>query len=95
MDSAKKERLEDVKAKFGLDPDDVGNRPRGWWIVDTIEDEEESAKVKVGDLCIKTRDGGSNTPDLTAGVYPNYRGTSEDGFDCTYRYYYYSPIAMA
>ena len=79
--------------RFGLDPESVGLRHRGWWVVEKIEEEEEWGHASVGDLCVKARDGGSNEPDMSVGRYENYRGSSCDGFDCTYRYYYFAPLA--
>ena len=79
----------DIKNKYGIDPNSIGNRPRGWWIVDKIEEEEERAGAKVGDLCVKTRDGGGNPIDPSAFKVGNCIGSAEDGFDRTYRYYYY------
>jgi len=86
MDKAK------IETRFGLDPESVGLRHRAYWIVETVDYEEAQAGAKVGDLCVKARDGGGNDPDLTAGSYPNFRGTACDGFDRTYRYYYYAPL---
>lgn len=43
-------------------------------------------------VCVKARDGGCNTPDVNAGSYGDYVGTACDGFDVTYRYYYYHPV---
>ena len=83
---------DEVLAKFGVDPDVIGNRPRGWWIVDTVDSEEEYANARVGDLCVKTRDGASNPIDPLAFRVGNCVGSSEDGFDCTYRYYYYREL---
>jgi len=77
---------------FGIDPDTVGNRPRGWWIVEIIEEEEVIGNAKIGDLCVKTRDGGGNPIDINAFKIGNCVGTAEDGFDRTYRYYYYRAI---
>ena len=86
---------DDVIARFGFDPESVGIRHRGFWIVCKIEDEESEACAQIGDLCVKARDGGGNPPDCTASRFPNYRGTSCDGFDCTYRYYFYAPLTPA
>jgi hypothetical protein len=80
---------EEAIAAFGVDPESVGNRPRGWWIVEKIEEEEEQGNAQVGDLCVKTRDGASNPIDPNAFKVGNCVGSSEDGFDCTYRYYFY------
>lgn len=81
--------LEQVIAAFGVDPRKVGNRPRGWWILEEIEFEEENGNAQIGDLCVKTRDGASNPIDPDAFKVGNCVGSSEDGFDQTYRYYYY------
>lgn len=83
---------EDAIARFGFNPECVGERHRGFWIVDRVEDEEESAGASLGDLCIKARDGSGNPPDCNAGSFGRYIGTAEDGFDSTYRYYYYRAI---
>jgi len=83
---------EEVVKKFGVDPEAVGNRPRGWWIVEEIESEEEDAGAQIGDLCVKTRDGASNPIDPNAFKIGNCIGSQQDSFDCTYRYYYYRPI---
>jgi len=87
-----KPTLEEIQTKFGINPDRIGNRPRGWWIVKTIDEEEEYAGAKVGDLCVKTRDGASNPLCIDSIKEGNCIGTQEDGFDCTYRYYYYSEL---
>lgn len=86
---------DEVIEKFGINPDATGNRPRGWWIVDEIDDEESSGNAQKGYLCIKTRDGGSNPICMDALQKPNCVGSSEDGFDSTYRYYYYKPLSAA
>jgi hypothetical protein len=80
---------EEVIAAFGVDPDNTGNRPRGWWIIEKPDYEDERAGAAAGDLCVKTRDGASNPIDPDAFKVGNCIGSSEDGFDCTYRYYYY------
>jgi len=82
----------DIKNKYCIDPNSIGNRPRGWWIVENIDEEEEIAGAKVGDLCVKTRDGGSNPIDPNAFKVGNCIGSAEDGFDRTYRYYYYRAV---
>ena len=82
----------EVIKKFGVNPETVGNRPRGWWIVENIENEEEYVGAQLGDLCIKTRDGAPNSIDSDAFKVGNYIGSEEDGFDSTYRYYYYRAI---
>lgn len=82
-----------VIAKFGFDPDTVGNRPRGWWVLDERNEEAEIATAEIGDLCVRTRDGGSNPIDVDAFKVGNCIGSSEDTFDCTYRYYYYRAVA--
>ncbi len=84
--------IEEIKEVFGFDPNGIGNRPRGYWIVREVEGEEETAGAKEGDLCVKTRDGASNPICMSALQIPNCIGTAEDDFDCTYRYYYYRPL---
>ncbi len=83
---------EDIIKLFGFNPEQVGLRHRGFWIVDKVEYEESEAGATTGDLCIKARDGGGNPPDCNAGKYGNYIGTSCDRFDETYRYYFYRPL---
>ena len=82
----------EVEAKYGFDPETIGLRHRGWFIVEVIEDEENQAGAEIGDLAVRTRDGGYNAPDPAAFRKANYRGTACDGFDMTYRYYYYKPL---
>ena len=89
------EELRAIMEKFGVDPTKIGNRPRGYWIIETakqMDEEEESAGAKIGDLCVKTRDGASNPISAEAFKVGNCIGSSEDGFDRTYRYYYYQAI---
>lgn len=85
---------DEVFEKFGFQPNAVGLRNRGWWIVEKIEDEESAGGASIGDLCVKARDGASNPMDMHAFKIPNCVGTAEDGFDCTYRYYYFSPLTV-
>ncbi|MBE3589980.1 MAG: hypothetical protein IMW98_08540 [Firmicutes bacterium] len=87
--------VEEVMARYGVDPRSIGLRHRGWWIVTEIEDEEEQAGAKIGDLCVKARDGGCNAPDPAAFRAPSFRGTACDSFDETYRYYYFAPLEEA
>ena len=82
----------DVNRIYGFDPMDIGLRHRYWWIVEVLDEEDRIAGAKVGDLCVKARDGASNPPDPNAFKKPNYRGTVQDEFDCTYRYYYFAPL---
>ena len=84
---------ENAVCRFGFDPATIGLRHRGWWIIDEPDEDDARAGAKKGYLCVKARDGASNPPDTKAGLYPNYVGTTQDDYDCTYRYYYYSPLA--
>jgi hypothetical protein len=77
---------------FGVNPEAVGHRYRGWWIVEAIDSEEETGNAKLGYLCVKTRDGGGNPVSADAFKVGNCVGSSEDWFDRTYRYYYYAPL---
>ena len=89
--------IEEIIEKFGVNPTKTGNRPRCYWVLeqeDQIEFEEASAGCRVGDLVVKTRDEGSNPIDPDAFRQGNCIGTSEDGFDCTYRYYYYRALDL-
>ena len=83
---------EEMIAKFGIDPEQTGNRPRSSWIVERIDDEEEQGNAQIGFLCVKTRDGSANPICMEALQKPNCVGTAEDGFDRTYRYYYFKPL---
>lgn len=83
---------EEVFEKFGINPETIGRRHRGWWIVEEIDEEEEYAGAKIGDLCVKTRDGAYNPIDINAFKVGNCIGSQEDGFDNTYRYYYYRAL---
>ena len=83
---------EEAIARYGFNPESVGERHRGFWVVDVIEEEESDGGAQIGDLCVKARDGASNPPDCSAGSFGIFRGTSEDGFDSTYRYYFYAPL---
>jgi len=86
-------RIAELEAleQFGLNPFTTGNRPRSFWLVDEIGEEEESAGAQIGDLCVCTRDGGSNPMCGQCLKYDNFRGTAEDNGDQTYRYYYFFP----
>lgn len=83
---------EEIIKLFGINPDTIGLRNRGYWIIDSIDDEERYGNADIGYLCVKARDGGGNPMDIDAIKIPNCVGTSEDGFDCTYRYYYFKPL---
>jgi hypothetical protein len=85
----------EVIRRFRVNPEAVGNRHRGWWIVKELDSEEEDAGAQIGDLCVKTRDGASNPIDPNAFKVGNCVGSQEDGFDRTYRYYYYREIEIA
>lgn len=81
--------IKDMIKIYGINPKKIGKRNRCWAIVDKIEEEEEYAGAKIGDLRIRTRDGGYNPIDDKALRIKNFVGTANDSFDCTYRYYYY------
>jgi len=74
---------------YGFNPFHIGLRNRGFWVVEEIEREEDIAGAKVGDLCVKTRDGGDNPEDDSVYKISNFVGTSCDSFDPTFRYYYF------
>lgn len=78
---------------FGLDPREVGNRYRDWGVYNEVGWAERHLSLEDYGcyLAVCGRDGAANPPDLTAGVYPNYVGTTQ-GVDRTYRYYYYAPL---
>lgn len=86
------ETVDDVIKRFGFDPTRIGLRHRSWWIVSEIEDEEERGGAQIGDLCVKARDGGLNPIDTNAFRSGNCVGSACDGFDQTYRYYYYRAL---
>lgn len=83
---------EEAVVVFGFDPEIIGIRYRAWWIIDKIEEEELHGNAKVGYLAVRARDGGGNEIDVEALKLPNFVGTAESSFDCTYRYYYYRPL---
>jgi hypothetical protein len=83
---------DEIVNTFGFDPRDIGIRYRSWWIVGALGEAERDAQANIGDLCVMGRDGGSNTPDMSVGRYPNFVGTAQDWFDVTYRYYYFTPL---
>jgi len=90
-----KQRIEEFAKEcieiYGLDPRKIGMRHRSFGIVTELDDEETRIGVELGDLGVKTRDGG-NDIDPSAFDYPNFKGTIEDSFDPTYRFYYYAPL---
>ena len=82
---------EEIVKKFGFDPEEVGLRHRSYWIIEELDEDDKAIGANVGDLCIRARDGGDNPQDYSAEEYGDYIGSSE-GWDITYRYYYYRPI---
>lgn len=71
--------IDEIKELFGFDPAIIGMRYRGFWIID--KPDPWSYYEKEGYL-----------PDCSVGKYPNYVGTEQDSFDCTYRYYYFKSL---
>jgi hypothetical protein len=84
---------EEAIAAFGFDPETMGNRHRWWGVIDELDDTDKAVDAKPGYLCVRARDGASNPPDPECFRAPNYFATLEDWFDCTYRYYYFTPLA--
>jgi hypothetical protein len=82
--------LAEVKTKFGLNPEETGNRPRGFWVLEAPD--EDWPDIPVGSLVVKSRDGASNPISVEAMQHSNCIGSVEDDFDCTYRYYFYKPL---
>ena len=80
---------EDVIKIYGINPEKIGKRNCYWMVVDKIEEKEKNAGAKIGDLCIRTREGSHNPIDKEALKIENFVGTSLDFFSWTYRYYYY------
>ena len=80
------------KKIFGFDPVTIGLRYRNHYILEELDETEIYAGAQIGDLCVESRDGADNPYDVDAGKKPNYRGDIEDPGDCTYRYYYFSPL---
>ena len=81
---------EEVIKRYGLNPEDIGLRHRGWWVVDELDFDDEYYGVEIGDLCVEARDG--DEPDMDVGKYENYRCSYCDPFDRTYRYYFFKPL---
>lgn len=79
MSAENKPTIEEIQQRFGFHPHEIGIRNRGW-------------DMDGGNLQVCARDGGSNDIDTEAMQYPNFLGTEEDDFDCTYRYYTYRPL---
>ena len=50
-----------VVEKFGVDPSIAGYNPRGYWIVESLGENEVRGNAELGYLCIRTAD---------AGIYP-------------------------
>lgn len=85
----------DYEKTFGFNPTSIGNRYRHHHLIGKPDYDDELAGAKEGYLCVRARDGASNPIDPDACRYPNFVGTAEDGFDATYRYYYYRPLTDA
>lgn len=81
--------------EFGFDPRSIGNRYRTHWIIVEPDEDDESVGAEVGYLCVRARDGASNSMDYDAIRMPNFLATQEDGFDRTYRYYWFKPLEQA
>lgn len=86
--------LEQAETVFGFKPTGIGMRHRGWWVIDQPDEDDLDAGAQAGDLIVRARDGGSNPIDMDALKHENAINTVEDGFDCTYRYYYYRPLGI-
>lgn len=83
-----------IIAIFGFDPETIGLRHRGFWIIEKPDEDDQSVGAKTGDLCVKARDGASNPIDAGAFKVGECIGSVQDSFDCTYRYYYYRRPAV-
>lgn len=75
---------------FGFDPKSVGLRYRSHWVLEQVD--EDWPEMPVGTLVVRARDGASNPMDMDAVKHENCIDTKQDDFDCTYRYYFYSPL---
>lgn len=82
--------VDEIKERYGVDPDTVVIRPRGWFIVKEITDAERYAGAEIGDICVVSRDGEYVSEEAVS--QPNFRGYVNDSFDPTYVYYYFSPL---
>ena len=80
--------VEQVIKNFGVDPEQIGSRNRGWFIIETPDEIEFSIGVEKGYLCVKTRDC-EFVDEINV---PNFIGTVRDSFDQTYVYYYFKPL---
>lgn len=91
--------MENVKTAFGLVPEEIGLRFRGWYILNKDDAKEYNEDFYLGEpveegyLCVRARDGASNPCDSDAFRHPNFITTCEDDFDNTYRYYFFKPLA--
>lgn len=84
--------IEAIQSEYGVNPESIGLRHRGWWIVDDVDIEEEQAGAQLGDLCVKARDGASNPLDTDALKAGRFVGTSQSAFDTTYRFYFFRKL---
>jgi len=88
-----KMKKKDILKKFGFDPETIGLRHRGWWVLTKENiDEEDKEVAKIGDLVVKTRDNGIDDIDIEAIKKPNFIGKKTDWFDSTYLYYYFRKL---
>ena len=78
--------------RFGFNPESIGIRYRGHWVIVEPDDDDIQGNAKAGDLCVKSRDGASNPICMDSLKKSNCVGTVEDGFDRTFRYYYFTPL---
>lgn len=86
---------EEALAAFGVNPEHVGYRNRGWRVIGPEVDWEEAAYAGAspGDLAVDTRDGADNEYDDGYDGLPNFLGSLEDSGDRTYRTYFFAPLS--
>lgn len=81
---------EEAIKEFGFNPEHIGLRHRGWWV---IEDDKDDDAPK-GSLCVSARDGGNQERDAGAYKKENYISCVQDDTDVTYVYYHFKPLTI-
>ena len=80
---------EEIQEKFGFDPNDIGIRGHGFYIIEQIDEIDAVMGAVLGDLVVCTRDGADNLVDETVEDIDCFYGSIEDWGDSTYLYYYF------
>ena len=84
-----------AKELFGVDPEAIVDRLRGFHIVEEVSDHEAWVAAGPGDLCVCTRDPGMEEypEEYEPGEMPeNFIGWTFDEGDGTYAYLYFERL---